>query len=195
MQLHVTFYEVIKIMILHYMVNDIYVSVCSIIFIRLSLKHIMKNSFFVVSILLVLNLLNHTNACSVFVKGYTIHFKSDIQNENVDLRCQSKDDDIGHHVLNSSNPEMQWSFCSSYTGSTIFFCHFWRPSYDQHFDVFNDTMISRCDQGKAEHNLCDWDIKGDGFYFFEPHNAVWVKSFNWNRKTSRKLISDYTFSP
>nr|GEY14219.1 RNA-directed DNA polymerase, eukaryota [Tanacetum cinerariifolium] len=63
----------------------------------------MRNLSFVVSILLAST---HTNACSIFVKGYTLHIKSDIQNEDDELHCQSKDDDLGHHVLNPSHREI-----------------------------------------------------------------------------------------
>lgn len=160
-------------------------------FICLCVREMMKNLSFFVLILLSFNFVNPSNACSVFVKGYVVHINSEIT-DNVTLRCQSKDDDLGYHVLSSSNPEYDWSFCQSFSGSTLFFCHFWWQKSEQVFDVFNITMMTWCDEGHLEGNTCNWEIKDDGFYFFDVHNKVWARQYSWKprEKLSRKLIHE-----
>lgn len=155
----------------------------------------MKSLFFIVFILLVLSCFNSSNACSVFVTGYTVYIKSTIVNEDVTLRCQSKDDDLGYHVLNSSKVDYDWSFCQHVLGATLYFCHFWRPNYEQVFDVFNTTIAIHCRQGKLDHNTCSYEVRDDGFYLFEQHNYVWLKRFNWKRASSTELPNKYTLSP
>lgn len=123
------------------------------------------------------------NGCAIFLKGYVVHIKSDIINDSVTLRCQSKDDDLGYHVLHSPNLEYEWSFCENFSGSTLFLCHFWWQKVEQRFDVFNVSMAQWCNEDHWEGNRCRWEIKEDGFYFFEPHNYVWLKQYSWKQLT------------
>ncbi|MFS8004764.1 putative plant self-incompatibility S1 [Helianthus anomalus] len=149
----------------------------------------MKNlSIFVLVLILGLNVVNPCNGCPIILRGYVVHIKSDIINDNVTVRCQSKDDDLGYHVLHSPNLEYQWKFCETISGSTLFFCHFWWQNKEQIFDVFNISMAQWCFVDHLEGNTCNWEIKDDGFYFFEPHNYVWLKQYSWKQIPEGKLI-------
>ncbi|KAL4583143.1 hypothetical protein LXL04_007708 [Taraxacum kok-saghyz] len=112
-------------------------------------------------------------------KGYTVQIKSDIPNEDIMVHCKSKDTNIGYHVLNSSNLELSWSFRENIWGTTLYFCHFWRKMAEQKFDVFNITMFVWCDHGFDIGNNCNWEIKDDGFYFFDFHYQTWSKEYDW----------------
>ncbi|PWA71191.1 plant self-incompatibility protein S1 family [Artemisia annua] len=155
----------------------------------------MKRLFFIVFILLVLSCFNSSNACSIFVTEFTVYIKSTIVGEDVTLRCQSKDDDFGYHVLNSSKVDYDWSFCQNFWGSTLYFCHFWRPNYEQVFDVFNNTIVKHCIQGTFDDNICSYEVRDDGFYLFKQDNYVWVKWFDWKQASSTELPKEYTLSP
>lgn len=155
----------------------------------ISKLYIMRNLCFFILTFIVFNLLYFTNGC-VFTRGYNIHMITEITYDNVEVHCKSKDDDLGVHVLNFSNLEYGWSFCENVFYSTLYYCHFSRLMTEQTFDVFNRTMFIACYQGYSDGNTCHWGIKKDGFYFFDLHNQVWVKQYDWKYKgsSSEKLI-------
>ncbi|KVH91051.1 Plant self-incompatibility S1 [Cynara cardunculus var. scolymus] len=102
--------------------------------------------------------------------------------DNVEVHCQSKDTDLGVHVLNSRNIHYGWSFCENIMTSTLYFCHFNRQMVERTFDVFNITMASACDHGFSDTNTCNWAVKQDGFYFFDHRRSTWLKQYDWNQK-------------
>lgn len=129
----------------------------------------MKNMFFFVLIFLGLPI---ANGCSVFVDEYVVNIKSYLINDNVTLNYQSRDGDLGYHVLRSPNLVYEWSFCQAIGGYTLLFsCHFWRKNVEQVFDVFNATLAPWCYQYLAEGNTCNWEIKEDGNYFYFDHET------------------------
>ncbi|KAK1435383.1 hypothetical protein QVD17_01144 [Tagetes erecta] len=126
--------------------------------------------------------LNVVNGCSPFVIGYVVHIKSDINNDDVTVHCQSKDDDLGNHVLHAPNLEYQWSFCQNILFTALYYCHFGWKNVEQTFDVFNRDLALWCNEGRSEGNTCNWEVKEDGFYFNVNH-TTWRKYYSWNPKT------------
>jgi len=62
--------------------------------------------------------------------------------ENLNVHCKSKNDDIGHHLLNY-NQSFQWSFDTHFLWSTLFFCSFqWGNGDLLYFDVYTQTKDS-----------------------------------------------------
>ncbi|KAK9677540.1 hypothetical protein RND81_11G150400 [Saponaria officinalis] len=92
-------------------------------------------------------------------KKYTIRIINKIgTSPKVSLRCQSKDDDLGTHVLGYGE-EFNWTFRVNFMMSTLYFCHFQWKDKDITFDVFEVYLGS---------TMCDreyiWEVKEDAFY-------------------------------
>ncbi|MFS8004765.1 putative plant self-incompatibility S1 [Helianthus anomalus] len=148
------------------------------------MRYMMKKLFIFVFIFLGLNVVN---GCPFFLSKYFVNIHSSIRNDNVTLRCQSKDDDLGSHVL-SPNNDYEWSFCQSFSRATLFFCHFWWNNNEQIFDVFNSTMGEWCREGRPEGDICRWLVREDGFYFYEPiEYGRWLKQYYWKPVSKTSL--------
>ncbi|CAI9290497.1 unnamed protein product [Lactuca saligna] len=152
----------------------------------------MKNPYFLLLIFLLFNGGNANVGTAYGGQGFTVNIKSDIPNEDITLHCQSKDTNLGYHVLNSAKLQYRWSFHENIWGSTLYFCHFWRKMDEQKFDVFNLKMSIWCDHGFGEGNTCNWEIKNDGFYFFDFRSQKWYKQYEWKPREniSRKIIKN-----
>lgn len=97
------------------------------------------------------------------------------------LRCQSKDDDLGYHVLHNSET-YDWGFKPNIIfRSTLFFCHFYWDGKDRVFDVYKDsTMGFRGDCiNPFGDPTCYWKVSPDGFYFSNDMEN-WVKKYDWS---------------
>ncbi|KAG5523588.1 hypothetical protein RHGRI_035402 [Rhododendron griersonianum] len=57
----------------------------------------------------------------------------------LNLRCQSKDDDIGYHTLHTGQ-DLHWSFNRNFWGTTLFFCHFYWGSKTRVFNVYDSSI-------------------------------------------------------
>ncbi|KAL8227369.1 hypothetical protein R6Q57_017201 [Mikania cordata] len=145
----------------------------------------MKNLCLVILVLhhVLVNPTTTVDGCFI-TKGFAIHMITEITYDNVMVHCQSREDDLGVHVLNFTNLEYGWSFCENFIESTLYHCSFWRStSRDQQaFQVFNRTMFKVCYQGFSEANTCHWGIKADGFYLFDNFDRVWLKQYEWNHR-------------
>lgn len=75
------------------------------------------------------------------------------------LRCQSKDDDLGVHVL-TTNQVYNWRFCDTIEENTLFFCHLRAGPKDKSFDVY--TSIGR--DIRCPNHVCTWLAYDDGIY-------------------------------
>ncbi|CAI9290541.1 unnamed protein product [Lactuca saligna] len=64
---------------------------------------------------------------------YTIHIKSNVN--NLEFRCQSKDDDLGM-VTRNAGEIYDIKFCLNVWKSTVFFCHFYWESKQRMFEVW-----------------------------------------------------------
>ncbi|KAK2977407.1 hypothetical protein RJ640_009958 [Escallonia rubra] len=73
------------------------------------------------------------------------------------VRCQSKDDDIGYHILNNGE-EFHWSFSPNFPiENTLFFCHFWWNSKDKALKVYDERRLD---------NMCTYRM-------FDPATCYW----------------------
>ena len=79
------------------------------------------------------------------------------------LRCKSKDDDLGDHILQVGQ-SFSWEFRVNFFATTLFWCNM-RTTSNKHvaMEVFwpesQDWLGYRCDYG-----LCNWSAKDNGIY-------------------------------
>ncbi|KAK2979999.1 hypothetical protein RJ640_020025 [Escallonia rubra] len=104
--------------------------------------------------------------------------------DNILIRCQSKDNDLGFHTLHVGD-DFSWHFQTNLIGGTLFFCHFWWNSKDKSFNVFDETQWEdKCQyhEGSGPFRKCFWLVKPDGFYFSNyngPFPTGWEKIYGW----------------
>lgn len=55
--------------------------------------------------------------------------------QRLNLRCQSKDDDLGVHSI-AVNEQYEFGFRINIWGTTLFFCHLWYLDKSVTFDAF-----------------------------------------------------------
>jgi len=76
--------------------------------------------------------------------------------EDLHIHCQSKDDDLGPHVLHI-NQYFRITFGLNFFTGTLFFCSFqWGNSPLFHFDVYDQDNDKKC------HVECRWYVHKDG---------------------------------
>ena len=78
------------------------------------------------------------------------------ENQLLTFHCQSKDDDLGTHIMKNS-AVYSFSFFPRIIGKTLFYCNFWWPtnfSSVHHFDIY-DQYRDRC-------VACIWHISESG---------------------------------
>ncbi|KAK1390714.1 S-protein-like [Heracleum sosnowskyi] len=100
--------------------------------------------------------------------------------EPVRVRCQSKDDDLGYHTLDTRE-HMDWQFKPTLIGNTLFFCHFYWNGKDKSIVVYdNKKMYGRCINKVQGILKCCWKVKEDGFYFSNINRrGAYVKMYDW----------------
>ncbi|KAL3627740.1 hypothetical protein CASFOL_029103 [Castilleja foliolosa] len=128
-------------------------------------------------IVILLNILQTLGrGCTLKQNRIYIHVVNNLpsNSQQLKLRCQSADDDLGYHTL-SINQEFEWSFCENVVGSTLFFCHLYWGSKQRVFDVFRSNMFVR-----SRHTQYYWVAKSDGIY--SSHSKVestYKKMIDW----------------
>ncbi|XP_058195262.1 S-protein homolog 5-like [Rhododendron vialii] len=105
------------------------------------------------------------------------HIISGVPNNLMPLRahCQSKDDDLGMHMLNNGQ-SFNRRFTINFWGTTLFFCHFYWGSHNTSFDVFNATIADR--NWDFPRYDCYWVARPDGFYLSKD-NKSWEIFNDW----------------
>lgn len=114
-------------------------------------------------------------------KVYCYHHVAIIRNLSdnsgpLNVRCQSKDDDLGVHTLTHRGESFSWKFRPSPIDlQTLYFCHFYWNAKDISFDVFNAKTLPNA-------NLI-WDVRDDGFYLASENIPIdpsgWTKLHDW----------------
>ena len=147
-----------------------------------------NKSFCLVFVLLLFNI-----SCTIcqsdkihFTQGVSVHIINGLPSNNnpLNFRCQSKDDDLGYHTL-LVGEEYYWEFhLNFFIPNTLFFCHFYWQSKDKSFDVFDGLMkFPSCNHPSLHDIKCFWLVKADGFYFSEhrgdPNSPDWNKLVSW----------------
>ncbi|KAL8048449.1 hypothetical protein ABFX02_07G066800 [Erythranthe guttata] len=96
----------------------------------------------------------------VIMGRHTVNVKNELPNDfgQLEVHCASKDDDLGHHFLSSSEA-FSWSFRANFWETTLYFCHFWSGVKTKAFVVFNAGW----DADEYHHTLI-YSVKSDGFY-------------------------------
>jgi len=92
-------------------------------------------------------------------------------NENLNLHCKSKDDDVGLHFL-PVNQSYKWSFGTNFFRTTLFFCSCqWGNSPLLYFNAFDQSRdFDICLD-------CHWYIHKDGPCRYEKGIR---KCYKWN---------------
>ncbi|PIN06704.1 hypothetical protein CDL12_20735 [Handroanthus impetiginosus] len=92
------------------------------------------------------------------------------------VHCQSKDDDLGYHIL-KPNDDYNWSFCDNIFATSLFFCHLWWGKKDIAFDAFKARWF------EGERDQVYWVAKKDGIYYTDvrPIEGFLEKKFNWKK--------------
>ncbi|KAI8560829.1 hypothetical protein RHMOL_Rhmol04G0286500 [Rhododendron molle] len=93
---------------------------------------------------------------------YCLHIISRIPNELL-LRCQSADDDLGNHTL-STGEEFKWNFHPNFFGTTLFFCHFYWGSKDKSVVTYDNNIDWKYCHETSNYYNCYWEARPDGFY-------------------------------
>lgn len=107
---------------------------------------------------------------------YDVQVMNRLPNPQLRLHCASGNDELGYHNI-VTNDNFHWSFCDSYTGKTLFFCHLWWGNQDISFDVFTSKFGEKCLRGK-----CLWEARPDGIYFSGGQQpSAFRKMHDWKK--------------
>ncbi|PIM99113.1 hypothetical protein CDL12_28396 [Handroanthus impetiginosus] len=94
----------------------------------------------------------------------------------LEVHCQSKDNDLGYHYLKPSQ-NYTWGFCDNIFVTTLFFCHLSWGKKDVTFDAFKAKWF------EGSRDQVFWVAKGDGIYYSDhaPIDGFLEKKFNWGK--------------
>ncbi|GMP55427.1 hypothetical protein CsSME_00020245 [Camellia sinensis var. sinensis] len=114
-----------------------------------------------------------------FFPSYVVHIINNLPTNSAPLQvcCQSKDDDLGIQTLGNGE-DFNWKFAINFTGTTLFFWHFYWDTKDISFDVFDSQLDSYCYSPSTQDNYYYWSVKADGFYISNGVTAF-TKINNW----------------
>lgn len=109
---------------------------------------------------------------------YHVHIMNGLQTNSHALivRCKSKNDDLGRHVL-WKDGDFTFHLKVNFWQTTLFFCGWNWGNKRAMFDVFKaDDEGHEC----AQTGNCYWQAREDGFYFTANTTMSWVHKYNWN---------------
>ncbi|GAV64184.1 Self-incomp_S1 domain-containing protein, partial [Cephalotus follicularis] len=76
---------------------------------------------------------------------------------NVTIHCKSKDDDLGIHVIPTTQ-SYEWGFRVNFWETTLFFCGFTTKKGGGVYDIFNAMR----DEHRCVDGTCIWHVRDDG---------------------------------
>ncbi|XVF61739.1 hypothetical protein PTKIN_Ptkin08bG0154700 [Pterospermum kingtungense] len=129
---------------------------------------------FIVLLVLAISL-SHINFV-VAGSRYYVHISNGLSNnEKLTIHCKSKDDDLGWHVIPTSQ-EWNWTFKTNFFGSTLYWCNMYWSNHYGAFDVFweNHALLVMCNFKE-----CFWSARDDGLYTENLPKGSWSKTYNW----------------
>ncbi|CAN0923874.1 S-protein homolog 29 [Linum grandiflorum] len=91
----------------------------------------------------------------------------------LEIRCKSKDDDLGRHKLKKKS-NFHFRFYNSAWGNTLFYCSFQWGEGIRWFDVY----VQERDTERCTH--CNWSVKETGPCLTNNHDT-WRACYNWNK--------------
>lgn len=124
------------------------------------------------AILALIYLLSCPASCKVGV-----HIISGVPNDKptpLQVRCQSKDDDIGFHTLYQSQ-ELTWRFNPNFITTTLYWCHFYWGAKQRSFAVYDNKISYRCPSIFCEYY---WVARPTGFKL-SLNKKNWEKMNDW----------------
>ncbi|XP_011659759.1 S-protein homolog 74-like [Cucumis sativus] len=105
---------------------------------------------------------------------YYVHVLNGLNHHSLDVHCQSKDNDLGHHYLVKHGDDFQWNFIENLWRTTLFWCRLEKSDAYVSFESFwpeslkNPWLRHRC----GTQLTCLWTAKDDGIYLRNmPTNA------------------------
>ncbi|XP_022752273.1 S-protein homolog 1-like [Durio zibethinus] len=103
-------------------------------------------------------------------KRYYVHIINGLSDNELTIHCQSKDDDLGVHLIQMSK-EWYWTFEANFGGTTLFWCNMSWANHHGRFDVYwvNRELLDKCDFKE-----CFWKAEDDGLKII---GNIWEKSF------------------
>lgn len=90
---------------------------------------------------------------------------------SLQIHCQSKDDDLGTHILDQDRI-FSWRFNPNFIQTTLFFCSFKWGSKFKSFTVYDRDIDYKCGDNVY------WEARTDGFYL-SGDAATWEKYNFW----------------
>ncbi|KAJ4822124.1 hypothetical protein Tsubulata_017251 [Turnera subulata] len=144
-------------------------------FLVFSMSNLNFQSYIIILVLLTLALCN-----SGVVAGPKYHvqvFSGLSNNNNLEIHCRSKDDDLGRHELPWS-AEFTWSFRMDILGTTVFWCDMnWANGHGS-FNVFwNDGGFLH----KCNYKNCIWVAQDDGLYLDDIPASKYDLMYTWEK--------------
>ncbi|KAF8370241.1 hypothetical protein HHK36_020386 [Tetracentron sinense] len=132
---------------------------------------------FVLAIALTLNesrkVIGKRHGDAIFSK-HNVYVGNDLgEGVTLNLRCASKDDDLGTHVL-PYGQNYSWGFRSNFWGSTLFWCDFKWGNVTDTFTVYDDNNSEQ-----YYHTNAHWLSRMDGLYYYHHHYGEYELYHNW----------------
>ncbi|KAF8394182.1 hypothetical protein HHK36_020389 [Tetracentron sinense] len=93
----------------------------------------------------------------------------------LDLRCASKDDDLGTHVL-PYGQNYTWEFRSNFWGTTLFWCDFKWGNVTDTFTVYDDDYGDQ-----YRYTYTHWLSRMDGLYYFHHSSREYELFYSWGK--------------
>ncbi|XP_042477633.1 S-protein homolog 2-like [Macadamia integrifolia] len=108
---------------------------------------------------------------------YTVHVINDLgQNQELNIHCKSKDDDLGPHTL-MFGQEFSWTFQVNFFKTTLFWCNMQWGNTQGSFEIFN-AKTDKAYGGKPYYRK----VRKDGIYYDNDDSkrdgAYW-KKYSW----------------
>lgn len=92
---------------------------------------------------------------------------------DLNIHCQSGDDDLGNHVLTNS-ADFSFHFQPNSRGTTLFFCGLQWQGGSLSFDVYDYIRdFRRCE------NWCFWNVATDGVFGYDDNRKLYIK-YPWD---------------
>ena len=93
---------------------------------------------------------------------------------DLNLHCQSDDDDLGTHVL-APDQFFEFRFRPNFWGTTLYFCKFWWGGESHWFNIYVEKRdTSRCD------SKCWWMVGPVGPCLLDRRFGIYDLCENWN---------------
>lgn len=112
-------------------------------------------------------------------RKYHVRVENGLQGQPLNVHCQSKDNDLGIHVLQPGD-QFEWGFHINFMGKTLFFCNMWWESGHKSFEVFkageHKLILDFCGA-----KTCQYRATEEGVQIFHSKNKAWELKYPWDK--------------